>query len=180
VEELSNGFVYHNLDHTLSVFSNSLLLAKPYNLSEEEMEILAIAALFHDVGYLNVYQGHELASEQIATEFLLREGYPPDKTKAVNACIHATIVTEPPKSISEEIIKDADLASLGSENFEDFSSRLRQEWQHFCNELYTDKEWYQINYNFLNNHKFFTKEANRLFGPGKEVNLGRMKELLGM
>jgi len=180
VEELPKNFVYHNLDHTLEVLSNSLLLAKPYNLSEEELEILTIAALFHDLGYLEIYQGHELASEQIATKFLTKEGYPPHKLKAVIACIHATIVAEPPKSISEEIIKDADLASLGSEEFEDYSERLRHEWLHFCDELYTDKEWYEINYNFLNSHKYFTKEANRIYGAGKTVNIARMKQLLGL
>ncbi len=178
VEKLPKDFVYHDLDHTFGVLSSCLLLAKPYNLGEDELETLTIAALFHDLGYLKIYQGHELASEQMATDFLQQEAYPSGKIKAIVACIHATIVEEPPHSISEQIIKDADLASLGSEKFEDYSKRLRSEWLYFCDELYTDKEWYEINYNFLNNHSYFTDEANRIYGPGKALNLARMKELL--
>lgn len=178
VEKLSKDFVYHDLHHTLSVLSNSLLLAKAYELSEEELEILTIAALFHDLGYLKVYQGHELASEQIATDFLTKEAYPAHKIKAVVSCIHATIVEESPKSISEEIIKDADLATLGSEKFDDYSKKLRYEWFHFCDELYTDTEWYEINYNFLNSHQYFTDEAKRIYGAGKVTNIAKMKKLL--
>ncbi len=178
VEELPKDFVYHDLDHTLSVLSNSLLLAKPYNLSEEELEILTIAALFHDLGYLTIYQGHELASEKMAEDFLKKAGYPKYKIEAVIACIHATIVEVPPLSISEQIIKDADLASLGSVDFEKYSNKLRHEWLHFCDELYTDKEWYEINYNFLNGHQFFTDEAKRLYGAVKLENMAKMRKLL--
>ena len=78
---------------------------------------------------------------------------------------------------SHQIIKDADLSTVGSKNFKDFSERLRKEWKIFCKEDYTDIDWYQSNIDFLNNHQFQTEKAQELFGEIKKTNLKKMKNL---
>ncbi len=177
-EQLSTDFVYHDLEHTMSVHQYCIELALHEGLDKTEQEILALAAFFHDLGYLHSYKEHELHSKIIAAEFLQQHNYPSDKTDKVIACIHATIVETVPQNKSEEIIKDADLASLGAEDFDRYSQNLRYEWKAFCNEGYSDKEWYQINHDFLEKHIYFTKTANKWFGIGKQVNLEKMKRLI--
>ncbi len=50
--EWPDSLVYHNIDHTLRVVKNAELIGTHENLNEEEMDIVKIAAWFHDVGYL--------------------------------------------------------------------------------------------------------------------------------
>ena len=44
--------VFHNLEHTENVVRKVNEIAGHYNLSEEDMMIVYIAAWFHDTGYL--------------------------------------------------------------------------------------------------------------------------------
>jgi len=178
LEELSTDFIYHNLDHTLSVLSQCKLLGTHEGVSTEDQEILNIAAIFHDLGYRYAYIGHEAHSVKIAIKFLEEVNYPSEKLAVIVGCIEATVVDNQPNTLLEQIIKDADLAALAGEKFEDTSASLRYEWKAFCDELYTDKEWYQINFDFMEKHSYFTESAKKIYGEGKRANLARMVELL--
>ena len=49
-QEIDKGFVYHDKAHTLSVVDFCLQFGQNLELSEEDLEILYIAALLHDTG----------------------------------------------------------------------------------------------------------------------------------
>ena len=178
-EKLSKDFLFHDIDHTESVqyFSN-LLGQRDGDCSSDELEILAIAAWFHDAGYTELYTGHEAASSRIAKDFLENQSYPKEKIKVVEECIEATRTGYNPKNKLQRIIKDADLNNLGMDSFYDLSIKLRHEWDVLCNTQYTEIEWLENNLRFLNNHQYYTKEAISLWQKGKQENLKRIKDLI--
>jgi uncharacterized protein len=91
-------------------------------------------------------------------------------------CILATQMAQQPKNKVEQIICDADLLYLGTANFTEGSNQLREEWANTINKIYTDREWYQLNIQFLKNHRFHLKYSRERFDTGKATNV---KKLLG-
>ncbi|MEL6986598.1 MAG: HD domain-containing protein, partial [Bacteroidota bacterium] len=70
LDNLSEDYSFHNTEHTRNVRNVSMELASAEGLSDGEKEVLELAALFHDVGYAEVYKGHEQAGAKMASSFL--------------------------------------------------------------------------------------------------------------
>ncbi len=177
-DKLSKDFVFHDHDHTINVTAYATHLAEQKGLSETEREILELAALFHDTGYTEVYEGHEAASLNIARQFMEAEGYPTDRLEKVLACIEATHPEQQPRNTLEEVLKDADLSNLGGDQFFPLNARLRQEWEVICQRVYDDQEWLEANEQFLKNHQYFTPEAQKALDKGKKKNRKKIKNQL--
>lgn len=176
-EKLSAQYLYHDLGHTLVVKDYCQLLGTQSHLDPLELEILLIAALFHDTGFTETYEGHEEASQHIAQTFLTHHNYPDASINSVLACIAATKMEAVPKTLLEKLIKDADLNSLGTDAFFTNSNNLRTEWATLCDETYTDLEWYQNNIDFLEKHQYFTPAAKAIFDTTKQSNLKKIKKM---
>jgi len=177
-EQMPSGLLYHDMAHTQSVRKVALKLAQHYNISASELEILEIATLFHDTGYVKAYTGHEFVSQEIATTFLKKHKYPAKKIERVNQLISATQLLQPPNNLLEEIIKDADLNNLGVGKYMRTIANLRSELGAFLNQHFKDKEWLKGNIAFLDNHKYFTQRAQDLFNDKKASNRKKVKKAL--
>ncbi len=176
-EKLTEDHRYHSLQHTLRVRDAAMELGKLMDLNEEELEVLGLAALFHDTGFTETYEGHEAISRQIAEAFLESQEYPEDKIQQVLLLIDATFPAKHPASTLEGVIKDADLSNLGSERYFDSLKNLRYEWAVFLNQAYSDREWYKMNYKFVKDHEYHTSVAKALYGLQWEANRKKLKEL---
>ena len=139
-------------------------------IAEEDIEILEVATLFHDIGYLSGYFDHEDRSKQIAAEFLKKQAYPSEKIAKVEQLIEATKADYEPQTKLEEIIKDADLYNLASPDYELYAQKLRLEWEHYLNNDSSDKKWFKENQQFLKNHDYYTEAANEIFSDQKKKN----------
>ena len=64
-DQLPNGIVYHNQNHTLQVVNASNEIALVENVSDEDLEILLLAAWFHDIGFTDGFVEHEERSKAI-------------------------------------------------------------------------------------------------------------------
>lgn len=95
-DNLSSDYIYHNFNHTLRVVDSVRQLIKGEKVSEEDAEILEIAAWFHDAGYINGGERHEEKGAQIAEDFLKENGFPDDKISKVKALIIATEIKRSP------------------------------------------------------------------------------------
>ncbi|MEP6846644.1 MAG: HD domain-containing protein, partial [Panacibacter sp.] len=59
-EHLPADLTYHNAAHTADVLQQVQRIAEWEGITgEQELMLLKIAALFHDIGFLTVYQNHE-------------------------------------------------------------------------------------------------------------------------
>jgi len=63
-KNVSAAYVFHSIHHIYDVVNASKALGKAAGLSDEEMEILQLAAWFHDAGYDKGPEEHEKRSCQ--------------------------------------------------------------------------------------------------------------------
>ena len=185
---------YHNFGHALDVAEDSMKLIDLYNknnqkynrgsscgtgfiidprIKKQGREEILVASLLHDLR--NDFDGSfgvsgEKYSSGLSKSILPSFGYSVDFAESVRKYIMATEFNYVPKNIGERIIKDADLSSLGKNNFWDVSELVRNE----IGKAY-DKKWLEGRVNFLEKHKWHTKEAKELWGEGSEKNLFEAK-----
>ena len=176
-ESLTEDHRYHDLPHTLSVRDAALRLGKAYRLPDNELELLEIAALFHDTGFTKQYELHEDYSKEIAEEFLAKNKYPKEKIDKVLQLIDATRVGVVPETLEQKILKDADFNTL-EHTYQSKSIALRHEWEVFRGIQMSEDEWLANNIEFWGSHKFYTGEAQALFGEEKRYVLKKFKKQL--
>jgi predicted metal-dependent HD superfamily phosphohydrolase len=170
-EKLSPNMLYHNYAHTLDVVSNTRKIGKKSGLNDAELEIVTLAAWFHDSGYTASYEGHEDAGKEIAQAFLTEHNYDPDKTAKVLGCINSTKMPQQPASLLEQVICDADLIHFGQEDFFNYSDMLKSEWESLGIKQVSEAEWYRQSVELLSTHKFFTQYARKKFEAQQAMNL---------
>jgi len=177
-EHLPEHLVYHTYNHTESVAETARKIGKGMKLGEEGIEIVTLAAWFHDTGYTEIHRGHEEVSVRIATEYLEKEHYPEEKIELIAGCIRATKIPQKPKNLLEEIVADADLSGLGRKSFFEKSELLHSELENALEVTYTGKEWTQQNIELLTGHKYFTRYGQDAFGGGQAENIRSLHKKL--
>lgn len=125
--------VYHNLTHTEHVVKHAVEIANFYQLSDLDFFIVQCASWFHDVGYLDGYEQHEKKGAEAAGIFLGSIGVDEESIQEIQGCIMATKMPQSPKNLLQQIVCDADLYHLGSEDFKERNKMMRKEtiavWQ---------------------------------------------------
>lgn len=175
-EKLPGDLYYHDLNHTIEVVEGVYEVGKGENLNEEDLEMLVLAAWMHDIGYTEQYVGHEEESQDIAESFLKENQYPQDKIEIIKKCIIATKFRHVPGNYLESVLIDADRLSMGKENFFYRGNLLRKEWGKYLDKSYTDREWNDVQINYLMETGFFTQYAKHKYGEQREKNLKFLKE----
>lgn len=166
LEALDRRLTYHKLSHTKDVVQQSDRIARAEGISEKDIYLLKIAALYHDTGFLETYTGHEEVSCRLflddAKDFALTD----EEKQEIVALIMATKVPQRPTSHLEMIICDADLDYLGRPDFATISEGLKQEFLTYG--IVTDEaEWMRKQDEFLAVHKFHTETSRKLREPFK-------------
>ena len=175
--ELPENLYYHGLHHVLDVLNVAGELGKMEKISTDDLELLKVAVLFHDSGYVVQPQNHEKFSCDIARESLPRFGYSQDEIEKICGMIMATKFPHHPKNLLEEIICDADLDYLGRDDFFKISNNLFRELSMY-GILSNEKEWFKLQESFLSAHTYFTKTAEALRSAKKEEHLNKIRETL--
>jgi len=166
-----SGLVYHNIDHTIRVVKNAELIGTYENLNEEEMDIVKIAAWFHDVGYLKKYMDHEEVSIQIAAGFLNDKGADREHVDRITESIRSTVVPQQPADKVSAVLCDADMMHLGMEQYPGIIGKLRDEWENMGVISLSEKKFIKTSIKTLMNHKFHTAYCRKELSGIKEQNL---------
>jgi uncharacterized protein len=179
-EGLAESLTYHNLDHTLDVLDQALEIAGKEKITNpEDLLLLKVSALYHDVGFLDTYSGHEERSCVIAAEELTCFGFNPTQVDMVMGMIRATKVPQTPQNQLEEIICDADLDYLGRSDFFKIGDGLYQEF--LDQQIVTnEQQWDMLQVRFLENHRYFTKSSLQRRQEKKMQHLKAIKERVGL
>ncbi|HSI90078.1 MAG TPA: HD domain-containing protein, partial [Adhaeribacter sp.] len=106
-EKLSKKLVYHTYKHTTETVHEARVLGELHQLNPEQLEILLLAAWFHDTGYVDTYEGHEENSARIAVTQLREMGYPPEKASQVADTIRAARSSDQSNELLSNILLDA-------------------------------------------------------------------------
>ena len=176
--ELSPLLTYHDYDHTLDVMNAAMELARKENINDpEELLLLKTAALFHDCGYVNVYEHHEEEGCRIARQILPGCGYSEQQVQTICDMIMKTNLSTPPRTHLEEILCDADLDYLSGDQFVSRGQKLFSEWMAY-GRLTNEKEWNDKQIRFLEAHRFYTRSAAEKGDRKKGEHLERLRTLV--
>jgi len=177
-ESLPLEFTYHNLDHTQEVFEAVTELGINSVLPDEELEIIQVAAWFHDTGFVKGYLDHEYRSVEIAKEFLKSIHCPEKKIKRITDIIIMTELANTPETLSEKIIRDADILHIAKEDFFSKCLALRSEWENTGCKKFVESDWLQSCLDFISQTVFFTDYANLKYERGRQKNITCLREII--
>ena len=173
-DRLSSDYTYHNLEHTIQVVDKIKILAKEENISPEDTENLILAGWFHDLGYVDDADNHEEESRKIASDFLKQHQFSEERIAKIGELILATDKFYKPKNHLEEIIKDADMYHLASDDYFRICENLRQEIKEVHHQKFSKLQWAELNITFFAKHQFYTKFAKENWQPEKEKNVEKI------
>jgi len=174
--DIPEKFVYHDDYHTTRVVKAAQKIGLACGFDEEQIEILTIAAWFHDTGYKNGCVNHEATGIQMARTFLETESYPEAKIKQVEGCIEATKMPQSPKNLLEQVICDADLHHLACDDYQKMASKMHKEIELMKGQEIDGDDWNEMNYKFFKDHEFFTPYGKEVLEPIKDKNLQTIKK----
>jgi len=172
--------VYHNAQHTNEVVRAAKQIANHYQLNERDYFIVVIAALFHDIGYFADAKNHEAMGAEQASVYLREKGVEEDLIKTVSGAILSTKIPQKPTNLLENILCDADLFHLGSEEFRERSKLMHKEAELICNTTISKNDWRKRDIKFLENHHYHTDYCQLVLNDQKQKNIDKIKSKLKM
>lgn len=177
---LPSDLLYHAYEHTEDVLAEAILFAMTDKLPEREVELLAIAAAYHDLGFIKSPIRNEPIGAKEATEAMRADGtYTESEVATVAQMILDTMLVETPAGPRQipstdlsRYLLDADLSNLGRDDFFDKGELQRRE-------LGYDQEIFRKNsFSLLNTHRWLTNAARSLRQKKKEENVKLLKQML--
>ena len=175
-EQVHKDFAYHNIQHTLDVVAGAQELGDAYRLKDKEMELLLIAAWFHDIGYDKGPIDHEDRSATYAKAYLSKQKFSEEDIAVISSCIMATKMPQSPKTILEKILCDADMSHLGKKIYWDRCGRIRQEITLTRNTNMSEQEWVDFELDFICKHNYQTPAAKELYDKRKHKHIRQLNK----
>ena len=143
----------------------------------DALSLLRTAAWYHDLGFIEGPQDHELTGARIAMQVLPSFGYHEEQVEMIQQAILATALPQSPQTLLEQSLADADLDLLGRADFMLLNRSLRRELSLY-GRAFSDREWYRSQIEFIQSHTYFTASARNLRDAGHLKNLGKLKKRL--
>ncbi len=169
-KNISGEYVFHDLEHTAQTVLAARLVGEGFECDDHELNLLQLAAWFHDTGYTDGADGHEERS-CIHAETYLRGNIADDDLRTIFGMIRATRIPQQPKNTLEQILCDADLSHLGMETYWDRTGRLRQEFILTRNWIMGEQDWIDFEINFMMAHDYHTAIAREMFNKRKAKHI---------
>lgn len=167
---LPEEYLYHSLAHTRRVLRDAMKIGKAEGLGREEMDLLKIAALFHDVGYIHSGKEHERRSAAYAEEFMKRHDVEEEQAGIVKKAILSTRVPQDPDNRISKVLCDADMAHLASKDYFNLSDLMKKELEITGEDIFSEKEFHERSLEFFRRHHYHTHYGRTALQKGKERN----------
>lgn len=177
-EKLTNKHVYHNYTHTSDVVDACKEIGEAHQLFQEQMDVLNLAAWFHDAGFVNSYDNHEEESINIFREFAKENHLSDEEKDEVERLIRSTQKDHDPQDLLEEIMHDATHIHIGTKSFDRRNELLRTELELIRNEYYSEYDWQQKQLDYLINQNFITRYAQKEYGERRDKNIMDQREMV--
>lgn len=185
----AKGYQYHNSEHAENVLKTcvTLLLIDGANPTDKNIELIAIAAVFHDLGFIYQQAKNEPVGARIARE-AMKGYYTEDEIQKVEIAILDTEMKPVPDgglkqfatedNLLSKVICDSDTFNFGTEKF--FENTIK-----VYNEIFTDQqvsnmsqlgtakngiEFMKQSLRLLDAHDYYTKTGRCIAESGKIRN----------
>lgn len=173
-QDLDDVYAYHSLEHTQAMLAAVPEYTEHQDISDQEIELLKVAILFHDIGFTEGGADHEKRGAEMASASMKNLGYTQEEIAMVERLIKVTKVPQNPKTLPERIICDIDLDYLGQPYYEERSEMLFKEW--LALGVVKDRaEWEKRELAFLESHRFHSEFGMANRQPVLEAHLKRIK-----
>ena len=172
-----SGLTYHTLDHTENVVARAIEMGNYYKLGDREMFIITTAAWFHDTGYYNGGAiDHELRGADKAELWLKDKDLDRETIEAIRGCILATRIPQNPHNLLEQIVCDADLYHLGTDEFFEHNKEMRKEVEWRTGKKMDKSDWRKGTIALLETHHYHTDYSRNLLEGKKRKILEELKQ----
>lgn len=176
-KELPTNLFYHGLHHTMDVLRSAELIGKDEKITDREMLLLKVAVLYHDAGFIKVYRNHEEEGCKMAQKDLPSFGFSQKEIDLICGMVMATKIPQSPKTKLENIIADADLEYLGTDDFERIGRTLFEEIKIYLN-VESERQWNIIQMNFLKGHRYHTPFCKKYRENKKQKHLAEIEKIV--
>lgn len=181
-EKLPKRLTYHSYSHTEDVLREAVCLALFDKLTARSVELLAVAAVLHDVGFIQVDQKNEPIAAGYARGIMVRVGgYSNQEIKLVEQMIldtalvtHDGVMRQVPSTALSKYLLDADLGNFGRDDFFEKSDLQRQE-------IGAEEAAFRLKtLELIENHSWLTPAAQHLRQRKQEENIRKLRSLIGL
>jgi signal transduction histidine kinase/predicted metal-dependent HD superfamily phosphohydrolase len=179
-KQLPRNLYYHAKSHTDDVLREVVLFALVDGVSVDKMRLLAIAAAFHDAGFIESPVDNERIGARMARSAMEKSGsFTSDEIELVTRMIMDTRLVEskgglrqvPTTDLSRYLL-DADLSNFGREDFFEKAELQRKELG------YDRALFLRKTFELINNHRWLTNAALKLRQEQKEENIIKLRTAL--
>jgi HD superfamily phosphodiesterase len=169
--------LYRGFTRTREVVDACKDIAKGCKLEEDDVEVVLLAAWFHDAGYAVGTDGDRTRSVEVCRSFL------GDKSNGLServlSCMEGAGQTAGEKrSVRDDVLYDALLAPLASKSYVNDAELLRLETERREGRLYSDVDWTQHCISFFEQHPFRTRYAQMEYSARRAENLVKLHRQL--
>jgi hypothetical protein len=179
-EKSTSSIIYHDFNHALLVKEYAETIGEQSGLTADEMNILRISALFHDAGYVKSFKKHNEESIAIASAFLAEHKADQQTIDQVSEIIRATKLPQSPQDKIAEVLCDADLMYIASENGIEQFDLLYAERALSKPGTGKRKAFEKGYIDFFAAHNYFTEFGKTILQPKKEAAIKRLSERLNL
>lgn len=176
--ELSPRLHYHNVEHVRDVLSAALRIGQAEGVDASGLELIGVAAVFHDSGFILDSKEHEATGVLFARDYLPGLGFSENELEFICGMIMATRVPQQPLNDWQMILCDADLDYLGRDDFFETGNKVYKELLEYGHNI-NDREWNEMQVRFLTEHHYFTQTSINERKLKKDLHLEQVKALLG-
>ncbi|MEP7141728.1 MAG: Pycsar system effector family protein [Ferruginibacter sp.] len=168
--------LYHDITHTESVVAATKQIAGHYGLNEHDLFVVVAAAWFHDMGYCKAGTPvmHEQKGADLADLFFKEKEVDEATVIAIENCVLATKMPQHPVTLQEQIVCDADLFHLGTDDFRKHNKQIRKEYEATRNIHISKEEWRKGTIQLLQSHQYHTDYCKALLNNKKQENLEKL------
>ena len=173
-DHLNPDRIYHNFQHTEAVVEHALQIASQYKLDSKSLFIIQAAAWFLDTGYIDDPLHPEKRGARLAEKLLSQISIDPEIIKSIKSCILASMLPQKPQNLIEQIVCDAAMFYLGTDDFPERSKLMRKEHALITGKKISKEDWKRRNIQLLQNHQFKTEYGKEIFEDQQKQNLNRL------
>jgi len=173
--ELSDKCLFHTISHTLDVLKNAEIIGTYCNIGEEDLNVLRMSALFHDAGYVDSYDEHEIYSAKRAVDYLKAKDVDEGAIEQIERAILSTKTPQNPLDKISKILCDADLMNLTFDDYFEQVDLMRKEWEKVGKATLNRHQFYLNTLEFFQTHEYHSKYGRKILQPKKEMNELRIK-----
>ena len=175
-QDLSENCLFHTISHTQEVVKNAETIGKYCQIDKHELNILRVAALFHDVGYVDAYDDHELFSAERVRRFLQSKNVNDLIIDQIERAILSTKTPQNPKDKISKILCDADLMNLTFDDYFEQVDLMRMEWEKVGKAKLGRQQFYLNTLAFFQTHEYHSEYGRKILQPKKELTERKLKD----